>query len=247
MTGHPSPRVEVHESAEDLATSVAGAFVRLVADCQASGEIPQVALTGGTIAEAIHREIARLAPDSDVDWSRIDFFWGDERFVAPDSPDRNAGQARADFLDVVGVDPARIHEIPSTADAESAGASATSYSEVVRSVGRDRFHLTMLGVGPDGHVASLFPGFPQLDVDDQIAVAVTGSPKPPPERVSLTFAALNRSEEVWFVASGDGKAEAVGRALAAAPPDLHEIPAAGVHGEAATIWFLDRESASRVP
>jgi 6-phosphogluconolactonase len=247
MTGHPSPRVEVHESADELATSVAGAFVRLVANCQATGEVPQVALTGGTIAEAIHREIARLAPESDVDWSRIDFFWGDERFVAPDSPDRNAGQARAALLDVVGVDPARIHEMPSTADAASVEAAAASYSEVVRSVVAGRFHLTMLGVGPDGHVASLFPGFPQLDLGDEIAVAVTDSPKPPPERVSLTFAALNRSDEVWFVASGDGKAEAVGRALAATPPDVHEIPAAGVHGAAATIWFLDRESASRVP
>lgn len=246
MTGRPSPRVEVHESPEDLAASVAGAFVRLVGDCQATGEVPQVVLTGGTIAEAIHREIARLAADSDVDWSRVDFFWGDERFVAPDSPDRNAGQARSAFLDVVGADPARVHEMPSTADAESVAAAATSYSDVVRSAGRDRFHLVMLGVGPDGHVASLFPGFPQLDVDDAVAVPVTGSPKPPPERVSLTLDALNRTEEVWFVASGDGKAEAVGRALAPAPPDVHEIPAAGVRGTAATIWFLDRGSASRV-
>jgi 6-phosphogluconolactonase len=246
MTAGPSPRVEVHESAQELATSVAGAFLRLVADRQASGEIPQVALTGGSIAEAIHREIARLAPDSDVDWSRIDFFWGDERFGAPDSPDRNARPARADFLDVVGADPARIHEVSSTAQAESVAAAATAYAEVVRSAGAGRFHLTMLGVGPDGHVASLFPGVPQLDVDDEIAVPVSDSPKPPPERVSLTFAALNRSDEVWFVVSGAGKAEAVGRALAGTPPDVHDLPAAGVHGAVATIWFLDRESASRV-
>ena len=105
----------------------------------------------------------------------------------------------------------------------------------------------MLGVGPDGHVASLFPGFPQLDVDDAIAVGVTGSPKPPPERVSLTFPALNRADEVWFVVSGADKAEAVGRALAAQPPGVHEIPAAGVHGEMQTIWFLDRDAASQVP
>ena len=246
MTARPTPRVEVHESADDLATTVAGAFVRLVAGIQATGEIPRVALTGGSIAEAIHREIARLAPDSDVDWSRIDVFWGDERFVAPDSPDRNAGQARSAFLDVVGVDPDRIHEMPSTADADTVEAAATSYCEVVRSVGSGRFHLTMLGIGPDGHVASLFPGFPQLDVVDEIAVPVTGSPKPPPERVSLTFGALNRSDEVWFVASGNGKAAAVGRALTTPPPDLHEIPAAGVRGDAATIWFLDREAASQV-
>ena len=78
--------------------------------------------------------------------------------------------------------------------------------------------LIVLGIGPDGHVASLFPGFPQLDVDDAIAVGVTGSPKPPPERVTLTYPALARSEEVWFVVSGSDKAGAVGRALAAQPP-----------------------------
>jgi 6-phosphogluconolactonase len=239
--------VEVHESAEDLATSVAGAFVRLVAVHQAAGEVPQVALTGGSIAEKIHREIARLGADSDVDWSRVDFFWGDERYVAPDSDDRNAKSARAGLLDVLPVDPARIHEIPSTAEADSVDSAAAAYADTVRSVGRGSFDLLMLGVGPDGHIASLFPGFPQLDLDDAIAAGVTGSPKPPPERVTLTFPALSRSDEVWFVVSGPDKAEAVGRALAATPPDVHELPAAGVRGQLETIWFLDRESASQVP
>jgi 6-phosphogluconolactonase len=243
----PVPRVEVHESAEELATSVAGAFLRLVAVHQASGEVPQVALTGGTIADKIHREIARLGADSDVDWSRVDFFWGDERYVAPDSDDRNAKSARAVMLDVLPVDPARIHEIPSTADADTVDAAASAYADTVRSMGSGSFDLLMLGVGPDGHIASLFPGFPQLEIDDAIAAGVTGSPKPPPERVTLTYPALAHSEEVWFVVSGSEKAEAVGRALAATPPPVQEIPAAGVRGQVATIWFLDRDSASHVP
>jgi 6-phosphogluconolactonase len=247
MSTSPSPRVEVHESGDDLATSVAGAFLGFVRVRQAAGEVPQVGLTGGTIADKIHREIARLAADSDVDWSRIEFFWGDERYVAPDSDERNAKQAREAFLDRLPVDPARIHEIPSTADADSVDAAAEDYAEVVRSSGRGSFDLLMLGVGPDGHIASLFPGHPQLDVDETIAVGVTDSPKPPPMRVSLTFPALNRSEEVWFVVDGSEKAEAVGRALATTPPDIHEIPAAGVRGQRETIWFLDRESASQVP
>jgi 6-phosphogluconolactonase len=246
MTARPASRVEVHDSSDDLATSVAGAFLRLVTVRQAGGEVPQVALTGGTIADKIHREIARLAPSSEVDWSRIDFFWGDERFVAADSDDRNARLARAAFLDAVGVDPARVHEVPATGEADTVEAAATAYADTVRAVGRGDFHLVMLGVGPDGHVASLFPGHPQLDVDDTIAVAVTDSPKPPPERVSLTFPALNRAEEVWFVVSGADKAEAVGRALATEPPDVHEIPAVGVRGSVETIWFLDRDAAARV-
>ena len=247
MNALPVPRVEVHESAEELATTVAGAFIRLVTVRQASGDVPQVALTGGTIADRIHREIARLGADSDVDWTRIDFFWGDERFVAPDSDDRNARQARAAMLDALPVDPARVHEIPSTADAADADTAAAAYAETVRAIGRGRFDLLMLGVGPDGHIASLFPGFPQLEIRDAITAGVTGSPKPPPERVTLTFPALARSEEVWFVVSGADKAEAVGRALSAHPPGVHEIPATGVRGQVETIWFLDREAASQVP
>jgi 6-phosphogluconolactonase len=103
----------------------------------------------------------------------------------------------------------------------------------------------MLGMGPDGHVASLFPGSAQLDATDAIAVGVSDSPKPPPERVTLTLAALNRSRCVWFLVNGEDKADAVAQALAAGT-DLHDIPAAGVSGEAETIWFLDRGSASQL-
>ena len=121
--------------------------------------------------------------------------------------------------------------MPSTADA--ADAEAGRHGLRRRRCGRSAagaFDVLMLGVGPDGHVASLFPGFPQLDVDDRVAVPVTGSPKPPPERISLTFAALNRSKAVWFLVSGEEKAAAVARALADGT-DLHEIPAAGVTGD----------------
>src|SRR5262249_9390505 len=136
---------------------------------------------------------------------------------------------------------------PSTADADSVDSAAAAYAETVRSAGRGTFDLLMLGVGPDGHIASLFPGFPQLDIRDAMAAGVTGSPKPPPERVTLTFPALALSGAVWFVVSGADKAEAVGRALAAPPPGVHEIPATGVRGQVETIWFLDRAAASQVP
>ena len=237
-------RIEVHQDAADLATSVAGELLNRISDAQASGHVPHVGLTGGTIADAIHREIARLAPESGVDWSAVDFWFGDERFVASDSPDRNVGQARTAFLDAVGVPDHRIHAVPSTNEAASVGEAASAYAEEVRQTGSGRFDILMLGVGPDGHIASLFPGFPQLDVTDEVAVAVTDSPKPPPERVSLTFAALNRSAAVWFLVSGEGKADAVAKALGGA--DIHETPAAGVTGQEETVWFLDRGSASQL-
>ena len=115
----------------------------------------------------------------------------------------------------------------------------------MREQGAGFFEILMLGVGPDGHVASLFPGHPALDVTDEIAVAVHDSPKPPPDRVSLTFEAMDRAKAVWFLVSGESKAEAV--AAAHAPGDRREIPARGVSGTDETLWLLDREAASRLP
>jgi 6-phosphogluconolactonase len=224
-----------------LAEAVAERFLQRMAAAQGRGETPNVALTGGTIAEAVHRQIAHQASGADVDWSQVVFWWGDERFVAPDSPDRNALDARACFLDVVGAD--QVHEIPSTAEAADPAASAAAYGEELRGSGAGEFDLVMLGMGPDGHVASLFPGFPQLDSDD-ITVPVTGSPKPPPERVSLTFGALNRARTVWFLVTGERKAQAVRRALAD-EGDLHDTPARGIQ-VADTTWFLDAPAASQL-
>ncbi|MCW2791503.1 MAG: 6-phosphogluconolactonase [Nocardioides sp.] len=244
MTG---PRVEVHEDAGTLATSVAGELLSRLVDAQERGRVPHIGLTGGGIADAVHREIARLSPASDVDWSRVVVWWGDERFVAPDDPERNALAARAAFLDAVGVPDENVHEMPSTATADDVGTAAAAYAAEVRAAGSGEFEVLMLGMGPDGHIASLFPGHPALDVADAVAVAVTESPKPPPERISLTFEALDRSRAVWFLVSGEGKAAAVARALDEAhPPDVHEIPAVGVTGSEETIWFLDRAAASRL-
>ena len=181
------PLVEVHEDAAALATSVAGELLTRIADAQTSGHVPHIVLTGGTIADAVHHEIARLSPGSDVDWSRVDLWWGDERFVGPDDQDRNAGQARRAFLDAVGVDQAHVHEMASTATASSAAEGAAAYAAELAAHGTDGFEVVMLGVGPDGHVASLFPDRPELDSTDPV-VAVADSPKPPPERISLTLA-----------------------------------------------------------
>jgi len=238
-------RIEVHESAEALATAIAGELLSRLADAQSSGHEPQVALTGGTIADAVHRELARLSPGSEADWGRVVVWWGDERFVEPASDDRNERQAREAFLDQVDVDPAKVHPMPSTESAADVDEGAAAYGEELRSYGAGEFDIVMLGIGPDGHVASLFPGFPQLDVDDQIAVGVTGSPKPPPERISLTFSALNRAKAVWFIVSGEEKSAAVARALADGT-DVHDCPAAGVTGSEETTWFLDRAAASRL-
>jgi len=237
------PRIEVQPDAAALATAVAGELVARLEDAQAGGRVPQIALTGGGIAEAVHAELARLSEDAELDWSRVVVWWGDERFVARGSDDRNAKGARAALLDRVGA--TQVHEVPSTDDAPDVAAAATTYAATLREHGAGEFDVLMLGVGPDGHVASLFPGHPALGVSDAVAVGVTDSPKPPPERVSLTFAALNRSRSVWFLVSGAAKADAVAAALAA-DGDVHATPARGVTGREETVWFLDREAAARL-
>lgn len=222
-----------------VATEVAHRFLARIQAAQQRGETPQVALTGGTVADLVHREIAARAASFPINWDRVVFWWGDERFVDAASDDRNARNAREAFLDAVGA--TQVHEVPDTSAAASVDEAADRYSKDLRGDGSGEFDLVMLGMGPDGHVASLFPGFAQLDVDDQIAVPVTGSPKPPPERVSLTFAALNRSKAVWFLVTGAEKAAATARAWAF-DGSVHETPARGITGPSVT-WFVDRAAA----
>lgn len=239
-----SAPVEVrrHDDTDLLVGDVASALLDRLEAAQARGEVPQIGLTGGTIADALHRELARRAPDSSVDWSRVVFWWGDERFVEAASPDRNARQAREALLDHVGVDPAHVHEVPASDQVASAEEAAAAYSTALREHGAGFFEVLMLGVGPDGHCASLFPGHPALHATDAIAVAVHDSPKPPPDRVTLTFEAMERCRAVWFIASGEGKADAVARALAD-EGSVEETPARGVTGEE-TVWWLDEDAAS---
>ncbi len=222
-----------------VADAVATRFLERMAAAQQRGETPQVALTGGTIANAIHRQIAAQAAQHDIDWTNIVFWWGDERFVGPNSDDRNAKAARETFLDKVGA--TQIHEMPSASEAASPTEAASLYGDELRAEGTGDFDLVLLGMGPDGHVASLFPGYPQLEINDTIAVPVTGSPKPPPERVSLTFAALNRSKAVWFLVTGAEKAAATARAWAF-EGTVDETPARGIQGPSVT-WFVDEAAA----
>jgi 6-phosphogluconolactonase len=228
--------VDVQPDAAELAVSIARKMESTLAAAQAAGRTPRVLLTGGTIAMAAYRQL-----DADVvDWTNVEFWFGDERFVGIDLPDRNDGQARDAFLERVGA--TRVHSLADNDCSLSAADAARAYGTTLPA---EPFDLTLLGVGPDGHVASLFPGFPQLRENDALAVAVFDSPKPPPVRVTLTYPALNNSDVVIFLVSGEEKADAVARALA---PDgtIDETPARGVRGRTKTLWLLDQPAASKL-
>jgi len=263
-----APSVELLPDASGVAAAVATRLLARLEEAQAAGRTPHIVLTGGTIADEIHREVARLSADASVDWSRVAVWWGDERFVAPDSADRNAGQARAAMLDHLPIPAANIHEMPSTAEAPDVDAAAQAHADELAAQGPDEFEVVMLGIGPDGHIASLFPGFDQVEETERTVVGVTGSPKPPPLRVSLTRPVLDATRAMWFVASGDGKADAVATAITqsqATPSrevgemaprsgtpgpakwDSGPLPAARVTGRAETIWFLDEAAAAALP
>lgn len=228
--------VDVRPDAAELAVAIARRMESTLAAIQAAGRTPRVLLTGGTIAVAAYRELAADA----VDWANVEFWFGDERFVGIDLPARNDGQARDAFLDRVGA--TLVHSLADNDCSLSAADAARAYA---RTLPAEPFDLTLLGVGPDGHIASLFPGFPQLHETDALTAAVFDSPKPPPVRVTLTYRALANSETVMFIVAGADKADAVARALA---PDgtIDETPARGITGLKATVWLLDKAAASKL-
>lgn len=227
--------VVVLRDAAALTQAVAGRLVERLAQLQSNGRTPSVVLTGGTIAIAVYQAL----PAAGVDWTDVDFYWGDERFVPEGHADRNDQQARDAFLDRLGVPAARIHTMPAHDCALGAREAADNYARVIP---EEPFDLVLLGMGPDGHIASLFPGFAQLHETERTVVEVFDSPKPPPVRLSLTMPALNHADSVWFLVSGEDKAEAVERALG--PGTLVGTPATGVRGGHETVWLLDDAAAS---
>lgn len=228
--------VEVLPNADALADAIAERLTGRVADLQGRGRTPRIVLTGGTIAMAAYERIDAEA----ADWTDVEFWFGDERFVPEGHADRNDQQARDAFLDRVGA--TRTHTVAGNDCSLSAAETADRYAETLP---EEPFDVVLLGVGPDGHVASLFPGFAQLHESDRGCVEVFDSPKPPPVRVSMTFPTLNRSDAVWFLVSGDEKADAVSRALAD-DGTVEETPARGAHGLEETLWLLDAAAATNI-
>lgn len=240
-----TPEVIVAESADALASDVAArAYDVLGAALQARGSAHLV-VTGGGILEQVLEALANVP--AGFDWSQVQVWWGDERYVPSDSSDRNELPARRLLFDRV---PAQVHPMPaSDAGFSSPEDAADAYAAQLAAAagGSDvpAFDLILLGVGPDAHCASLFPEHPATLVQDRSVIAVHNSPKPPPTRVSLTFPALDAAAEVWFVVSGGGKADAVAKALSGLPRE--QVPSAGPRGTSRTLWLVDRDAAASLP
>lgn len=239
----------VFDAKDELVSTAARRFVDLVTAAQRDRGVASVVLTGGSNGIAI---LAELAADSgSIDWSRVDIYWGDDRFVPADDSERNYGQAVGALLNSVPVDPDRVHPMaPSDGPlGDDIDAAAADYAAVLAANSADGvapdFDLHLLGMGGEGHINSLFPHTAATAETVKSVVAVEDSPKPPPRRITLTLPVVNRSRAVWFLVAGADKAEAVAAAHAGADPA--DWPCAGAHGTEETIWFLDDGAASTLP
>jgi 6-phosphogluconolactonase len=226
---------------------------RLV-DVVAAKGLASLVLTGGGIGTRVLAELAAAPARDAVDWRRVEIWWGDERFLPAGDPERNETAARAALLDHVDVRPELVHPMPGPdgPDGPDPEAAADRYARWLRAAAQpqDRggvpgFDVLLLGIGPDAHVASLFPGLPALYEEERTVVAVRGAPKPPPIRLSLTLAAIASASDVWILASGAEKAGAVRLALSGSGPV--QVPAAGALGRQQTLYLLDRAAAAEVP
>ena len=263
-----APEVIFQRDAPLLAKAVAARLVTRLVDAVAARDTASLVLTGGGIGTAVLAELAAIPARDAVDWRHVDIWWGDERFLPSGDKERNETGARAALLDHVDVDPARVHPMPPSdgPDGDDPEAAAARYATELRAAARPEdnrpednepedhrpedhgavpsFDVLLLGIGPEGHIASLFPGLPALH-DDRSVVAVHGAPKPPPTRLTMTLTSINAAREVWILAAGQEKANAVALALSDAGPV--QVPAAGGRGRQRTLFLLDAEAAGQLP
>lgn len=258
-------RINIHPDSTVLAAAAAARLITRLVDTQNQRGEATVALTGGAMVNATLTAVGNSPACQAVNWSKVNFWWGDERFLAPDDPQRHDVQADEALLHRIDVEPDRIHRGGSTADFADADSAAEHYAQQLAEAAAMEYaqeeqeddgvpgdvpavpHLDvlLLGLGPDAHVASLFPEMSAVRIEDRMVVGVSDFPTPPPSRISMTRPALNTATEAWIIAAGDDKAAAVGLALAGANPI--QVPAAGVNGTDYTLWLIDQDAAAKVP
>lgn len=248
----PGPEIVVAPSAAQLADDVVARLIPALRRAQHDHGRAVLALTAGAIMERVWTTLAASAEAvAAIDWAAVDVCWGDERFVPAASPDRNDLPAERILFSRAPFAAATRYRMPALDGAygPDLDAAAAGYADLLRRARRPgehgavpNFDVVLLGIGPDGHCCSLFPDHPSAQDDSASVIAVRDSPKPPPLRMSLSFAGLNAANEIWVVVSGTAKAQACARALGGA--DRMQVPAAGARGRHRTLWLLDADAAA---
>ncbi len=242
--------VEIFPETKTLVGAAARRLVDTIATAVAARGRALIVLTGGGNGIALLKSLGTQGRE--IDWSKVHLFWGDERYVPEDDDERNDKQAREALLDRVDIPSSQVHPMPACDGAfgTDLAAAALAYEQLLAANAEPgqpapNFDVHLLGMGPEGHINSLFPDTPAVLETTRMVVAVEDSPKPPPQRITLTLPAVRRSREVWLMVSGSGKADAVAAAVGGAPPV--SVPAAGAVGLETTLWLLDEEAAAQLP
>lgn len=247
--------LRIHESVEELSTNLADYIADLSEASVKERGVFAIALSGGSLI-GLMGKLCEAPYNKTVDWAKWYIFWADERVVAKNHSDSNYKLAKEGLLSKVPIVPSHVHSINDSLSAEEA---ADEYEFDIRQVVKTRmvcvsdisdcpkFDLILLGMGSDGHVASLFPNHSVLDVKNQWVSFITDSPKPPPERITFTLPVINSASNVVVVVTGESKAEAVHLAIDDLGPNCPSLPARMVQPtNGKLVWFLDKPAASKL-
>ncbi|MGQ4560375.1 6-phosphogluconolactonase [Dermabacteraceae bacterium P7054] len=249
----PAPTVKVFADADELAAQSAKNIVDRLAAAISERGVGHLVLTGGSVGTKVALALPEAARAAGLPLEKLHLWWGDERFVKHSSEDRN-DRAVSGLLDAEGLRPEHIHRMPASGSGMSPADAAAWYAQQLALWGGDaQFHtrgmpffdVVLLGVGPDAHVASLFPKHEAQSECSHPVIPVHDSPKPPPTRVSLSYSVLNSSRSVMLLVAGAEKAEAVANSQCDPEPWLY--PASSVRGVQETTWYLDEAAASQLP
>ncbi len=242
--------VEVFPDSEALVSAAGQRLVDVIRNAVAARGRALIVLTGGGNGIGLLKYLGTQGEQ--IDWSKVDLFWGDERYVPEDDDERNDKQAREALLDHIDIPSSHVHAMPAS-DGEfgsDLAAAALAYEQVLAANAAPgqpvpNFDVHLLGMGPEGHINSLFPDTAAVLETTRMVIAVENSPKPPPQRITLTLPAIQRSREVWLMVAGASKADAAAAAIGGAQPV--SIPAAGAVGLETTLWLLDKQAAANLP
>ncbi|XP_047327197.1 probable 6-phosphogluconolactonase 4, chloroplastic [Impatiens glandulifera] len=253
MADH-NPNVRVFDNEEAVAVSLAKYISDLSEKFVKQRGLFTVVLSGGSLIHTL-RKLTESPYVESVDWEKWHVVWLDERVVPKTHDDSNYKLAYDGFLSKVKINPDHVYAINDTLSTEDAAddyeASMKSLVEknIVRTSeisGFPKFDLNLMGMGPDGHVASLFPGHPLLKEEKRWVTFIKDSPKPPPQRITFTFPVINSSDCIAMVITGPETAKAVGIALGCGKNENGLLPVQMVAPEGELVWFLDKDTTSQL-
>lgn len=251
----PNPQVIEHADKSELAASTGSRILAVINDAIENNGIAHLSLTGGTMGIAVWSAIAESGQARTIDWSKVHFWWSDERFVETGHADRNEKQAKDALLDSLEIPAENLHIMGASDVFDSVDKAAEAYTAELKKFAPEgqaspAFDLGLLGLGPDGHIASLFPDREEIHLSTFDSLAVRNSPKPPPTRVSMSLPVINRARKIWFLIAGSDKQDATARLRQAAELSddqltaeiLTATPGAGARGTEETLILATQDA-----